>query len=780
MSRNPITWQQVAAPSLNGSVEALVSALKGAGSTINSTFQGVEDARKAGAVGELLQRSLGLGSPEEIQAAQRSGQLTQGIDQRYITPEFVKTLDDRVNAGMEQQYKAAALDTEKARLGYYQSDLEFRKTQQQQEISTKQRALEKELTADKDKGVMFEYARLLEAGDPVKAAAYQEQNIETFRRMGEGGAGKIAQGTQILKDKVFGQKAAGLISGTDPFENYKGIRAHLDSIADPLEKAKEEKRFADIGWDVNNPEKVADWKTKSDAIKANRPNPTTPTIPPTWGTSLTPGVLGYAIYGQESSHGKADTSKVNSQNVTGPMQVQEATFEGLKKNGVIPAHYQWENPEHNKTAGFAHIADLAKKYTPEQVAAIYYSGPAAVNPDGSINRNRRNPVRPQDPTVGEYVDQVMKRAGVGSSSTTSSAPAPEKLIAAAATGQPTVPVSPVTAAPSNIFEGLQVSKPFSDTLDVFTETGTAIRNQLNQGNYGQAVGAGIKGAIKTLPALTSDVVGRPVSILATGLGYGTNEVVKGATGIDITGPQKVTPAIATAANAPTTGTGSSLINVNKESNGSIVIDAIEQASRTGNRNAALGLAESTDIGQIAINSAKRSNTNLKDNVEYIRERVGGDGRNFREDDLRTLYTESVQGLPESKLPTISQFTEMLSMSLKRGGALDFGLKSIIPGETFTNSQYRYDPKTLRGYVENFNANHVTKINELLGVASKQSADSKAADESLDSLQKTVNRLEKAAEADPKRFSNDLAFARYNLSEAKAKAEKLAAQTKALQ
>lgn len=128
------------------------------------------------------------------------------------------------------------------------------------------------------------------------------------------------------------------------------------------------------------------------------------------GLSFDPVVLGNAIYGQESSSGKADTTKVNSQNVTGPMQIQQATFEGLKKNGVIPATADWKNPADNKAAGFAHIADLAKRYkTPEQVAAVYYSGPAAVNADGTINRDRHNPERPNDPTVGQYIDQVIGR-----------------------------------------------------------------------------------------------------------------------------------------------------------------------------------------------------------------------------------------------------------------------------------------------------------------------------------------------------------------------------------
>lgn len=125
-----------------------------------------------------------------------------------------------------------------------------------------------------------------------------------------------------------------------------------------------------------------------------------------------------AIYGQESSSGKADTSKVNSQNVTGPMQVQEGTFKGMKDKGIIPKDYDWRNPEHNKAAGYAWVDYLSQKYNgdPEKVAAAYYGGEGAVAEDGTIKRHWRNKQRPQDPTVGQYVDQVvgrMKKQGDG-------------------------------------------------------------------------------------------------------------------------------------------------------------------------------------------------------------------------------------------------------------------------------------------------------------------------------------------------------------------------------
>lgn len=120
-----------------------------------------------------------------------------------------------------------------------------------------------------------------------------------------------------------------------------------------------------------------------------------------------------AIYGQESSSGAADTSGVNAQNVTGPMQMQEGTFEGMKRLGLIPAGYDWKNPEQNKDAGFKWVDYLSRKYNgdPAKVAAAYYGGEKAVGPDGTIKRDMKNLQRPNDPTVGQYVDQVLKRMG---------------------------------------------------------------------------------------------------------------------------------------------------------------------------------------------------------------------------------------------------------------------------------------------------------------------------------------------------------------------------------
>ena len=53
---------------------------------------------------------------------------------------------------------------------------------------------------------------------------------------------------------------------------------------------------------------------------------------------------------------------------------------------------------------------MADKYNndPAKIAAAYYGGPSAIT-DSGINRNRRDPKNSNAPTVGEYVDEVLKR-----------------------------------------------------------------------------------------------------------------------------------------------------------------------------------------------------------------------------------------------------------------------------------------------------------------------------------------------------------------------------------
>lgn len=119
-----------------------------------------------------------------------------------------------------------------------------------------------------------------------------------------------------------------------------------------------------------------------------------------------------AIYGQESSHGTADTSQANYAGARGPMQVTLSTFEGMKSKGLIPSDYQHSNPEHTMEAGRRLVADLYSKFDgdPQKVAAAYYAGEKAVRADGTIAdfRDKKNN---KAPTTHQYVAQVMGRLG---------------------------------------------------------------------------------------------------------------------------------------------------------------------------------------------------------------------------------------------------------------------------------------------------------------------------------------------------------------------------------
>ena len=120
-----------------------------------------------------------------------------------------------------------------------------------------------------------------------------------------------------------------------------------------------------------------------------------------------------AIYGQESNGGRADTSHVNSQGVTGPMQVQRETFDGMKLLGQIPEHADFNNPNHTKRAGEIHAGYLYDKHEGKVTlaAAEYYGGPKAVK-NGSIVvfGNRKHPDHPTTMQYAQEISSRMRRA----------------------------------------------------------------------------------------------------------------------------------------------------------------------------------------------------------------------------------------------------------------------------------------------------------------------------------------------------------------------------------
>ena len=132
-----------------------------------------------------------------------------------------------------------------------------------------------------------------------------------------------------------------------------------------------------------------------------------------------------AIYGQESSSGKADTSKPNYAGAQGPMQVTAPTFAGLQASGAIPMDWKLSNPEQAKQAGNILIDQLADAYgdDPRKIAAAYYAGPKAVNEDGTIN-DFHDLKNPNAPSTHQYVNQILARLGQQPASFTSAGSSP--------------------------------------------------------------------------------------------------------------------------------------------------------------------------------------------------------------------------------------------------------------------------------------------------------------------------------------------------------------------
>lgn len=136
-----------------------------------------------------------------------------------------------------------------------------------------------------------------------------------------------------------------------------------------------------------------------------------------------------AILGQESNYGKVDTSRENYAGAIGPMQIIRPTFDSVKAKGLIPADYDFNNPEHSKAAGEALVGYLFDKYQgdPQKVAAAYYAGEKAVQADGSI-KDYRDLKNAKAPSTHEYVAQVMKRMGAEGTPLTSTDTPPKSPV----------------------------------------------------------------------------------------------------------------------------------------------------------------------------------------------------------------------------------------------------------------------------------------------------------------------------------------------------------------
>jgi len=150
---------------------------------------------------------------------------------------------------------------------------------------------------------------------------------------------------------------------------------------------------------------------------------------------------------QESSSGKADTSKPNYAGAQGPMQVTKATFDTYKAKGIIPKDYDLNDPAHGYASGILILNDLHKKHSGDinKIAAEYYGGAGAINADGSINLSRTGEPDPKNgktgPSIGQYINDIRKRMNLPPADLTS---APADVVKGPTA---TAPLTPVVTPP---------------------------------------------------------------------------------------------------------------------------------------------------------------------------------------------------------------------------------------------------------------------------------------------------------------------------------------------
>lgn len=237
----------------------------------------------------------------------------------------------------------------------------------------------------------------------MKAASAQQEQFNKLREA-ELGGGTAGGGAGAPAE-------FGTIGALPPL-----ARSTLAAARTPEEYNKLKARYAELAM---NPEwaKQTEYVTPSGEIdKAplyQVSRGMTPTARGATGASVPLESIQRAVFGQESSYGKADTSKPNYAGAVGPMQILPDTFESLKKEGLIPKDADIANPTHNKAAGDALLGKYYKQYNGDvnKVLAAYYGGEGAINKDGSINVDWKDKQNPKAPTVGQYIAQVKQKVG---------------------------------------------------------------------------------------------------------------------------------------------------------------------------------------------------------------------------------------------------------------------------------------------------------------------------------------------------------------------------------
>lgn len=421
MANTRLTWQNVAAPDFSGAAYAQRLAADSFDRAVGRIGEGLtqfDETRKNAGDAAIMQNMMRYQDADALQAAIASGALTQGVDPAAIRASTLLKAHSQVGNLLDLSKERQALSTSKQTYDFNEqmNPLNIARNSQlnTETAHNYARQLENEARTDKARDGA-------EAAGRSYAAAQQAGKFATQ-------ADAVAWGNAQDLNTAEGRFAYDMIRQLYP-DAYK--------VVEPLS----------LSTGLNTPSSAAD---AAKGVVGSSLAPTTNMTKYAVGVDLTnymgaggkkltgnDAIFAGATHWQESGNGRAKTDTANSHDVIGEMQVQGKTFEGMKDLGLIPRNWDFKNPQNSKDAGTIWTQYLMQKHggRMDRAAAEYYSGPNAVNADGTINRDRRDLKNPDAPTVGQYVDQVMQRAAALSGQSVGGA-------------TPTAPVTAAALAPT--------------------------------------------------------------------------------------------------------------------------------------------------------------------------------------------------------------------------------------------------------------------------------------------------------------------------------------------
>lgn len=720
------TWQQVSGANLSGPVDALVSALKGAGSTLNSTLQGVEDTRKAGAVGEMLQRSLNYTTPEQLESAMSSGALTSGINSQFVTPDFVKGIQSRISSARENELGKLNADINREQVN-------VAKLQQE-------RLLQGMGTAKADSQKMFEYQQLVNKQDITALRQWEKDNQAWLSTQGANGAKYGDQGELAIKGQVADKVAGALATGfkTDPVGSTEAIGRLLNNQS-PEEQLVTVAALKKANIPIEDPAFLDSMGKARELLSGAAASTGQPTAPVPAGQRPSSGAAWASAVGltQNESGGKTNASN-------------NAVGSGGKVGHFGLLQFGQDRLADAKAAGV-----LPKDMTPEQY-----------RDSGAELQNRVADWHFDD------IDKQASKAGL------------EKYYGQTIKG---VVIDRDAIRGMAHLGGLNGVKTF---LASNGEKDPADRNNTKLSDYGRKFSGGsapvdvnqFRPTVVAQPnnatALVSQAAAPAFASNGGGAAFGMPNVAR-------QNPNNTKPRAAEAIQQAAVAQPLQQPETFSTPAAAVTHDTsrIGQAFRDAGRSDALATFGKEGIAPYVEAMHKRSvrddeEKTYENNVSFVNKNLPGDAK-ISQGELRTLYNKHTKGLSAQEKPDISVFSQMLIESRDSSIALPFTRQNMREDkilDSFGDSATRYSGQALESKVKAFTPGAVALRGELSKVVKEQVVDSQKADVDLKALRDSIPTLEKRV-ATAKQFNLpsgamelQLVLARASLSEAEQKAK----------